>query len=167
MLKHVDVSSCVKSCDAYMIHPLWQWYHQHFLLIFNFSIWPNYCLFYCLCRARSYEYKCQKQPTFGDLNQWGIGSQWVINGCQLIFWSALVRHLANTVQKNQIVKLPPCYIFLLTISDSLNKLSNNMFLSMVQNIAKTGGRQLILPAMCGLEFWDHMRHRVVAPYVHQ
>lgn len=161
MLKHVDVSSCVKSCDA-MIHPLWQWYHQHFLLIFNFSI------YLCLCRARSYEYKCQKQPTFGDLNQWGIGSQWVINGCQLIFWSALVRHLANTVQKKiQSQTSVVLYFLLTTTSDSLNKLSNNMFLSMVQNIAKTGGRQLILPAMCGLEFWDHMRHRVVAPYVHQ
>ena len=124
-------------------------------------------VYLCLCRARSYEYKCQKQPTFGDLNQWGIGSQWVINGCQLIFWSPLVRHLANTVQKKSHSQASDVLYFLLTTPDSLNKLSNNMFLSMVQNIAKTGGRQLILPAMCGLEFWDHMRHRVVAPYVHQ
>lgn len=124
-------------------------------------------VYLCICRARSYEYKCQKQPTFGDLNQWGIGSQWVINGCQLIFWSALVRHLANTVQKKSHSQASAVLYFLLTTPDSLNKLSNNMFLSKVQNIAKTGGRQLILPAMCGLEFWDHMRHRVVAPYVHQ
>ena len=74
-------------------------------------------VYLCICRARSYEYKCQKQPTFGDLNQWGNGSQWVINGCQLIFWSALVRHLANTVQKKitYLVKLPPCYIFCLLL----------------------------------------------------
>ena len=125
-------------------------------------------VYLCLCRARSFKYKCQKQPTFGDLNQWGIGSQWVINGCQLIFWSALVRHFANTVhQKKSHSQASAVLYFLLTTSESLNKLSNNMFLSMVQNIAKTGGRQLILPAMCGLEFWDHMRHRVVAPYVHQ
>ena len=125
-------------------------------------------VYLCICRARSYEYKCQKQPTFGDLNQWGIGSQWVINGCQLIFWSGLVHHLANTVQKNHRPSQASVVLyFLLTTPDSLNKLSNNMFLSVVQNIAKTGGRQLILPAMCGLEFWDHMRHRVVAPYVHQ
>ena len=125
-------------------------------------------VYLCICRARSFKYKCQKQPTFGDLNQWGIGSQWVINGCQLIFWSALVRTLQTQyTKKNSHSQASAVLYFLLTTSESLNKLSNNMFLSMVQNIAKTGGRQLILPAMCGLEFWDHMRHRVVAPYVHQ